>query len=102
MGQKIHPHSMRLGITRNWTSRWFLKGGYAKFLEEDEIMRRVINQKIGQAGISAIEIERTAGNLRVHIKAARPGFVIGRGGKGIEDLTKAIEVELKKIRKGGK
>ena len=93
---------MRLGVTRNWNSRWFLKGEYPKFLEEDEVIRRVVNKMIGQAGISSIEIERTAGNLRVYIKAARPGFVIGRGGKGIEDLTKAIDVELKKIKKTGK
>ena len=102
MGQKIHPHSLRLGVTRNWSARWFLKGSYPKFLQEDEIIRRVINKLIGQAGIAAIDIERTAGNLRVYIKAARPGFVIGRGGKGIEDLTKAIDAALRKVRKTGK
>jgi len=75
-----------------------LKGKYPKFLEEDEALRKVIRLKIGQAGISAIEIERTSNSLRVFIKAARPGFVIGRGGKGIEELTKALEKEVKKIR----
>lgn len=97
MGQKINPSSYRLGITKNWPVRWFVKH-YAKFLEEDEKIRDVIEEKIAQAGIAAIEIERTGGNVRIWIKAARPGFIIGRGGKGIEDLNKAIEVAIKKMR----
>lgn len=99
MGQKIHPISFRLGVTKPWASRWFIKGGYAKFLQEDEAIRNVIEDKIGQAGIAGIEIERTQGHLKIFIKAARPGFVIGRGGKGMEDLQKAIVAELKKVRK---
>jgi len=59
----------------------------------------VINKTIGLAGISNIEIERTQGNLRVFIKAARPGLIIGRGGKGMEDLNKAVAAALQKIRK---
>ena len=99
MGQKINPLSFRLGIIRTWNSRWFLKEAYAEFLEEDETIRNIIREKIAQAGISAIEIERTQGSLKVFIKAARPGFIIGRGGKGIEDLTRAIEASLKKVRR---
>src|SRR3989344_2579414 len=99
MGQKINPLSFRLGIIKNWNSRWFLKGEYARFLEEDEAIRNIVREKIAQAGISAIEIERTQGSLRVFIKAARRGFIIGRGGKGIEDLSKAIEGALKRMRK---
>ncbi len=99
MGNKINPLSFRLGITKNWPVRWFIKGKYAKFLEEDEAIRKVIKSKIGQAGIAAIEIERTASNLKIFIKAARPGFIIGRGGKGIEELNKVIEVVIKKLRK---
>ncbi len=102
MGQKINPLSFRLGITKNWPVRWFAKGTYGKFLEEDEAIRRVIREKIGQAGISAVEIERTGENLKIFIKAARPGFIIGRGGKGIEDLNKAIESALKKTQKSKK
>ncbi len=98
MGQKIHPISFRLGITKPWASRWFLKGGYPKFLEEDEAIRNIVNKKIGLAGIAAIEIERTQGNLLVLIRAARPGFVIGRGGKGMEDLEKAVANAVKKVR----
>jgi small subunit ribosomal protein S3 len=99
MGQKINPNSFRLGIVRNWPVRWFLKGGYGKYLEEDEAIRNVINKKIAEAGVAGIEIERTQGSLRVFIRAARPGFVIGRGGKGIEDLNIAIANALRKVRK---
>ncbi len=98
MGQKINPQSFRLGITQGWMSRWFIKSAYKKYLEEDETIRRIIKKKISLAGIVAIEIERTSNNLRVTIKAARPGLVIGRGGKGIEDLTKEIELALSKLR----
>ncbi len=98
MGQKINPNSYRLGITKGWPVRWFLKGGYPKFLEEDEAIRNTINKKIGLAGIANIEIERTQGNLRVYIRAARPGLVIGRGGKGMEDLNTAIADALRKVR----
>jgi len=99
MGNKINPSSYRLGITKNWPVRWFVKGGYAKLLEEDEAIRNVITAKIGQAGIAGVEIERTGVNLKIFIKAARPGFIIGRGGKGIEDLNKAIDLALRKVRK---
>ena len=108
MGQKINPTSFRISVTKPWPTRWFFPaktGGtsvgrypYAKFLEEDEAIRKVVREKIILAGIAGIEIERTSNNLRVFIKAARPGLVIGQGGKGIEDLTKAIEAKLKKIR----
>jgi small subunit ribosomal protein S3 len=99
MGQKINPNSYRLGVSKGWPVRWFLKGGYAKFLEEDEAIRNTINKKIALAGVAAIEIERTQGNLRVFIRAARPGLIIGRGGKGMEDLNKAVVDALKKVRK---
>ncbi|HEY5221026.1 MAG TPA: 30S ribosomal protein S3 [Candidatus Paceibacterota bacterium] len=99
MGQKINPNSYRLGISKGWPVRWFLKGGFGKFLEEDEAIRNTINKRIALAGVAAIEIERTQGNLRVFIRAARPGLIIGRGGKGMEDLNKAIVDALMKVRK---
>jgi small subunit ribosomal protein S3 len=99
MGQKINPNSFRLGITKGWAVRWFIKGKYGKYLEEDEAIRKTIRTKIGLSGISAIEIERTQGNLRVFVKAARPGLIIGRGGKGVEDLNKAIADAIRKVRK---
>ncbi len=106
MGQKINPQSFRLGIIKDWPVRWFLpdKGGrstYPKYLAEDEIIRNLIKDKLNLAGIASVEIERTINNLKVLIKAARPGFIIGRGGKGIEDFTKALEDALKKVRGTG-
>lgn len=97
MGQKIRPNSFRLGITQNWLSRWFPKGDFKRELEEDELIRGVIREKIGSAGIIRIEIERTAGPCRIFIKAARPGLIIGRGGKGVEVLTRNIEGGLAKL-----
>ena len=98
MGQKIHPFSFRVGITKDWPSRWFVKGLYPKLLEEDELIRAVIAEKINQAGIAGVDIERTSNTLRVLIRAARPGFIIGRGGKGIEDFTKLLEAKIRKLR----
>ncbi len=99
MGQKINPNSFRLGITKNWNSRWFPKNlNFKDQLEEDVLIRRVIQEKIAPAGIVSVEIERGVNNVyRVFIKAARPGLIIGRGGKGIEDLSKAIEAEMRKL-----
>lgn len=113
MGQKINPNSLRTGIVKNWQARWFFSGKgnatpptrypYAKFLEEDEAIRDAIRKKIVLAGIAGIEIERTSNAVRVIIRAARPGLVIGQGGKGIEELTKGIEARIQKLRaRGGK
>jgi small subunit ribosomal protein S3 len=107
MGQKIHPQSYRLGIIKDWSSRWFFvaKGSgsqglknYSKFLQEDEAIRKTIRSKISLSGIAGIEIERTSAALRIVVKAARPGFIIGRGGKGIEELSKALEKAITKVR----
>ncbi|MFH0890946.1 MAG: 30S ribosomal protein S3 [Candidatus Liptonbacteria bacterium] len=112
MGHKINPISLRLQVNKKWPARWFFAGKgegshtgryfYHRYLAEDEAIRKVIREKIGQAGIASVEIERTTNNLRVLIRAARPGFVIGQGGKGIEDLSRAIERDLRKIRAGYK
>jgi len=106
MGQKINPISLRINVVKNWPTRWFFAGKgtgrlpYAQLLKEDEAIRRVIRRKINLAGIAGVEIERTAGNLRIYIKAARPGLVIGQGGKGIEELTRAIDQEIRKVEAG--
>jgi len=98
MGQKIRPDSYRLGITKGWTSRWFPKRGFKEKLEEDVLIRRVINSKIKLAGVVRIEIERNANNqFRIFIKAAKPGIIIGRGGQGIDDLTKLLAKELNSL-----
>ena len=97
MGQKIRPNSYRLGITKGWDFRLFAKKGFKKYLEENEVIRKTIQAKINQAGIDRILIDRSGENYRIAIKVARPGLVIGRGGKGIEELHKALEMALLKI-----
>ncbi|MDE2096010.1 MAG: 30S ribosomal protein S3 [Patescibacteria group bacterium] len=96
MGRRIKPNSYRLGITKPWDVRWITnKRNFAVWLEEDEKIRALIMKKIGQAGVARIEIERTPDRYRIFIKASRPGLIIGRGGKGVEDLTKALEKAIK-------
>lgn len=101
MGQKIKPNSFRIGISRGWLANWFPKKANLKTsLEEDVLIRKIINKKISAAGIDRILIEKTGNNYRIFIKAARPGLIIGRGGKGIEELTKLLENNLKELRRG--
>ena len=99
MGQKINPFSYRLGIIRDWSSRWFPSKKWTKErLEEDSLIRRAINKKVSQAGIIKIDIERGVNNAyRIFVKAARPGLIIGRGGKGVEELTKHVEDTLRAL-----
>ena len=101
MGQKIKPNSFRLGITKDWSSRWIPSRGrsFKSLLEEDVLIRGIIEEKVKTAGIDKIDIERTGNKYRIFIKVSRPGLVIGRGGKGIEDLTQLIEASLSKLRK---
>ncbi len=97
MGHKINPNSYRMGITKDWSSRWFARKNVQDLLKQDIAIRKVIQKRIGTAGIDKIDIERNSSHCKVLIKAAKPGLIIGRGGKGIEELTKAIEVELLKL-----
>lgn len=98
MAQKIKPNSYRLGINVPWSSRWFFKKNLRFLLEEDEAIRKIIKDKIMAAGIAAIDIERTGNNVRVTVRAGRPGLVIGRGGKGIDDLKNAIVRAINSLR----
>ncbi len=103
MGQKIRPDSLRLGITKGWSANWFPKKfDFKASLEEDVLIRKEIIEKIGNAGIDKIIIEKTGNNYKILIKASRPGLIIGRGGKGVEELTKSLENKLKKLRKENK
>lgn len=95
MARKINPNLYRLGINKNWDSRWFSPTNMVEWLREDEAVRTIIMNKIGDAGIAKIETERTPDKYRIHIKASKPGLIIGRGGKGIEDLTKMLEKVVK-------
>lgn len=100
MGHKIKPTSLRLGITKKWVSNWFFKKNqYKNYLEEDVLLRKLIKEKIGKAGIDRVEIERAGNNYKIFIKASKPGLIIGRGGKGVEELSKLLEGEIKKLRK---
>ena len=100
MGHKIKPNSLRLGIIEGWKAAWFPKKfDFKNSLEEDFILRKIVMEKIGNAGIDRIHIEKTGSNYRIFIKAQRPGLIIGRGGKGVEDLTKLIEEKLNNLRK---
>lgn len=93
MGQKVHPVGFRLGITRDWESRWFAKKPkqYAELLHEDIRIRSHIKEKLYDAGIASIEIERAGGRVKVTIHTAKPGIVIGKGGQGVERLRKELE-----------
>ena len=93
MGQKTNPIGLRLGINRDWDSVWFDEKNYAAKLHEDIILRNYINNRLGHASISRIEISRTPKRVSVTIHTARPGIVIGRGGSEVEALKK----ELKKF-----
>ncbi len=94
MGQKIHPYGFRLGITKDWKSRWFSdKKGYAKNVYEDYKIRELLKKRLDMAGLKSVEIERAVNELRIQVKVSKPGIVIGRAGSGIE----ATEKELKKM-----
>lgn len=99
MGHKIKPNAYRLGITQEWKSRWFPKRNTPGLLQEDIAIREVILDKIGNAGIDRIDIERNGSNCKILIRAAKPGLIIGRGGKGIEELTQAIQVKIANVLK---
>lgn len=90
MGQKTHPIGFRLGINKPWLSTWFESGSFAEKLHEDFILRRYINHRLSNAGISRIEISRTAKKVTLTIHTSRPGIVIGRGGEEVERLRSEI------------
>ena len=92
MGQKVNPRGFRLGIIENWQSRWFVsKAEAAKFVGEDTRIRKYVKTKLQAAGISRVEIERAASRAKINIFSAKPGLVIGKKGKDIEDLRKELK-----------
>lgn len=91
MGQKVNPNGFRVGIIRDWNSRWYAdKKNFADNLVEDNQVREFVKKKLYTAGISKIEIERAAKRLKLNIYTAKPGIVIGKGGSGIDQLKKEI------------
>jgi small subunit ribosomal protein S3 len=93
LGQKTNPIGLRLGIIKTWNSNWFDERNFAEKLQEDLMLRRYIQNRLQRAGVSKIEIERTAKKVTLNIKTARPGIVIGRKGTEVDKLKE----ELKKV-----
>jgi len=91
MGQKVNPVGLRIGINKGWQSRWFATRDYARLLKEDMLIRKIIEEQLGNAGISRIEMERTAEEVKVDMYTAKPGMVIGRRGATINDIRQSIE-----------
>ena len=91
MGQKVNPHGLRIGIIKDWDTKWYAgRKQFAEFLIEDVKVRKYIKDKLYLAGIGRIEIERAANKLKINVHTAKPGLVIGKGGSGIEELRKEI------------
>ena len=107
MGQKVNPNGIRIGINKTWSSRWFSKNEYTKLLHQDLKIKKYVDEKLKNASISKINIERAAKKLRISIFSSRPGIIIGKKGADIEtlknDLSKMSKLEvfldIKEVRK---
>ena len=108
MGQKTHPYGFRLGFNKQWSSRWFSTGReYSRLIHEDLKMKKVVKSRYKHAGIAEVDVERVGPKIRVIIHTARPGIVIGRGGKEIESLkillqdiaTKEVYIDIREVDK---
>ena len=91
MGQKVNPHGLRVGIIKDWDSRWYAEKDFADNLVEDDKIRKYIKKRLYSAGIYRTEIERASDRLKLIIHTAKPGIVIGRGGSAIEELKKELQ-----------
>jgi len=90
MGQKVSPRGFRLGVIETWRSRWFATKEYSRFIGEDIKIRKFVKDRLQAAGISKVEIERAASRVKISIHSAKPGLVIGKKGKDIEDLRRDL------------
>ena len=107
MGQKVNPNGIRLGINKTWSSRWFSKSEYTKLLHQDLEIKKYVEQKLKNASISKVNIERAAKKLRISIYSSRPGIIIGKKGADIEDLKNKLTklsnlevfIDIKEVRK---
>ena len=108
MGQKVNPHGLRVGVIKDWDSRWFAKDdAFGDILVEDYNLRKFLKNSLQLAGVPRIEIERDATKVRIHIHCAKPGMVIGKGGAEIEKLkgelakysTKKVLVDIKEVKR---
>ncbi|MFH1640196.1 MAG: 30S ribosomal protein S3 [Chloroflexota bacterium] len=91
MGRKVHPMGFRLGVIRDWQAKWYADKRYVEFLQEDVKLRRALQGKYREAGISLVEIERQANKVLVTVHTARPGVVIGRGGQRVDEMRQYLE-----------
>jgi len=97
MGQKVHPTSFRLGVIKQWESRWYERGrAYSDNLHEDLVIRDRIRKGFSHAGVARVDIERASNRVKVTIHTARPGIIIGRKGQEIENLRKSLESQTGK------
>jgi small subunit ribosomal protein S3 len=110
MGQKVNPHGLRVGVIKDWDSRWYAESEFSDYLKEDYTIRKYLKKKLYAAGISKIEIERASDRVKVIIFTAKPGLIIGKGGQEIEvtkneiaKMTgKKVLVDIKEIKKPDK
>ncbi|MBI51808.1 MAG: 30S ribosomal protein S3 [Chloroflexi bacterium] len=106
MGRKVHPYGFRVGVTKDWQSKWFSSNNYAQLANEDILLRKIINRSAREAGIAKVIIDRNANDVVITIRASKPGIVIGRGGQSAEKLreeleiasTKKVKLNIKEIR----
>ena len=107
MGQKVNPHGMRVGVIKDWDSKWYAEADFSDNLVEDYNIRKFVKKELYSAGISKIEIERASDRVKVFIYTAKPGVVIGKGGADIEKLkakiqkltTKKVSIDIKEIKR---
>jgi len=97
VGQKVNPIGLRIGINKGWQSRWYAAKDYARLLREDIVIRSIIEDQLGNAGVSKIEIERTEEEVKVDMHTSKPGIVIGRRGANINDIRDLIEKKTSSI-----
>ena len=110
MGQKVNPHGLRVGVIKDWSSKWYAEGNFADLLVEDYNIRKFLKKKLYSAGIAKIEIERASDRVKVIVYTAKPGVVIGKGGAEIEkvkgELTqftdKKLIVDIKEVKRPDK
>ena len=97
MGQKVHPHGLRVGVIKDWDSRWYAREDkVGDLIVEDYNIRKYLKEKLYAAGVAKIEIERSNGKVKININCSRPGVVIGKAGAEIENLRKDVETRLGK------
>ena len=107
MGQKVNPHGLRVGVIKDWDSKWYAEADFADNLVEDYQIRKFLKKKLYNAGVSKIEIERTSDRVKIIISTAKPGMIIGKGGSEIEKVraelqkmtTKKVVVDIKEVKR---